>query len=268
MNTNSRRTMTLVGMGLLAGTALGLTATAASANTTHGDHSGGTTSHQNDHGNGGAQGHGQGDHDGHGNGHGNGDHDGHGNGNGGHDGHGNGGHDGHGNGNGGHDGHGNGHSNGHGDRDHDGRGRDNGRGDHDRRGHRDGRDVRGARFNSVDWRARGAGAQASTYTVAFFQGRNACETAGHYGEWLGEWDDSACMKAGHGNVYALMAVDYKGRHRMAAAAHHNGHGKSNGHGNSNGYGNGHGNSNGHGASNGHSNGHSKYVVAASNGYGA
>jgi hypothetical protein len=180
MNASGRRTLTMIGMGLVASATVGLSASAASASTvtdtavptigghtTEAGHAGTairSQDHQDDHASRNDR---------------NNDH--------------------------GHDNQRDNDRRGHGARDHD----RHGHGDHD---HGRGQDHR--RWGNGHVRTAWHGhARAQSYTVAYYRGRHACETAGHIGERRGYWDDSDCLRLGHSNIYGLQVVEYHGRHR-------------------------------------------------------
>ncbi|GAA3300614.1 hypothetical protein Dvina_30320 [Dactylosporangium vinaceum] len=215
MNAKARRTLTVVGMGVVAGAALGLSGTAASAASVASPTDVAvpvTTTATQQHGSdqartGGVQSRdGQRSDDG--------KHDDGKRGDGRHD-------DGHGDGSGSQ-------PSGHSGDQRDDRGNDHGgrsddHGGNDGRGDRGGNDGRG-RDQQGDWRDRdNRGHQhdvrfapkARTFTVDFYRSRHACRSDARAGVRRGQWDKASCQQVGHRHLYKLTATVYQGRHRTA-----------------------------------------------------
>ncbi|MFB9414770.1 hypothetical protein [Dactylosporangium matsuzakiense] len=107
-----------------------------------------------------------------------------------------------------------------GDRD----GRNGHDGDRDGRNGHDGRDGDRGRDQQGDWHDRdNRGHQhdvrfapkARTFTVDFYRSRHACRSDARAGVRRGQWDKASCQQVGHRHLYKLTATVYQGRHRTA-----------------------------------------------------
>ncbi len=97
---------------------------------------------------------------------------------------------------------------------------DNGRGDHnDGRGNDGGRDHRDGRGDDRDNRGHQHNVRfvpkTRTFTVDYYRSRHACQSDARAGVRRGTWDKASCQQVGHRHLYKLTATVYQGRHRTA-----------------------------------------------------